>query len=111
MGRTGNPQQKKPSTGATIAKLAFGALFLATSFTSDGLSAGAFWVGIVFALALVAWAVIPLLQYKKAQKEAAQAGARQIREKLLEPRQCLNCGATTRGEVCEYCGSRLPAVR
>lgn len=44
------------------------------------------------------------LNKKKAELEAKRAEVQAIAE---EPKRCKACGATTRGKICEYCGSLL----
>ena len=99
----------RQSTGAMIAKIAVGALFFFVAFTMD--SAGSVIVGLVIGLALIAWGLLPwLLPRLQAKKAAAAeaAAARAEAERLAnEPKVCPACGAHTKGEKCEYCGSPL----
>lgn len=99
----------RQSMGAMIAKIAVGALFFFVAFTMD--SAGSVIVGLVIGLALIAWGLLPwLLPRLQAKKdaEAEAAAARAEAERLAnEPKICPACGAHTKGEKCEYCGSPL----
>ena len=99
----------RQSMGAMIAKIAVGALFFFVAFTMD--SAGSVIVGLVIGLALIAWGLLPwLLPRLRAKKdaEAEAAAARAEAERLAnEPKICPACGAHTKGEKCEYCGSPL----
>lgn len=88
----------KQSLGAMIAKIAVGCLFLVASFGMD--NAGEVCVGLILAAALIAWGLVPYFMAKKKQEELRRKEAR--RKKV-----CPACGATTRGNVCEYCGSDL----
>ena len=103
--RTGMRQ----TVGAMIAKIVFGVLFIVTSFSMD--SASSTIIGIVIGLALLAWGLLPwLLPRLKAKKEAdaaAAAAAAEAERLANEPKVCPVCGAHTKGEKCEYCGSPL----
>lgn len=88
----------KQSIGAMIAKIAVGCLFLVVSFGMD--NAGEVCVGLILAAALIAWGFVPYFMAKKKQEELRRKEAR--RKKV-----CPACGATTRGDTCEYCGSDL----
>lgn len=112
---------KKPSVGAAIAKIAFGVMFIGVCFgepkESDPVSYLV--VGLALGLALIAWGLIPWLRVWKEEKrlrleeerqkeESERLRAERKAEKENELRTCPNCGATGRGSVCEYCGSKLP---
>lgn len=108
---------KTPSLGGTIAKLATGALFAAVSFQEpDGGDRFTFiLVGMVLALSMIAWGLIPWLQVRRERRrlsamveQVQKEAAREREEKENERRICPSCGAPTRGRVCEYCGSPLP---
>ena len=106
------------SRGAMIAKCVFGALFLISGVTTNWAQdedvsnpVGAMLLSIVIGLALIAWGVVPWYKARKAAAEA-EAEARAAREReeqrrLNEPKVCRACGATTKGTVCEYCGTPL----
>ncbi len=108
----------RQSRGAMIAKFVFGVLFLISGVTtnwseqsdvSDPL--GPLLMSIILGLALIAWGLIPLLSAKK-KLAAAEAQARAAREaeeyrRMNAPKVCRACGATTKGIVCEYCGTPL----
>ena len=107
----------RQSNGAMIAKIVIGALFLVSAITTDWHAesiadpVGPMVFSIIIGLALIAWAVIPLLMAKKKQ-EAAAANAEAERKaeeyrRLNEPKRCPACGAATKGICCEYCGSPL----
>lgn len=102
----------RQSTGAMIAKIVIGVLFLVVGLTSGELDAGGRIVGVVIAVGLIAWALIPYFKAKKAQEaEAAQsAAARDAAEfaRLNTPWTCPACGAKTKGDACEYCGAAKP---
>ena len=113
---SGREQLKRPSTGGTIAKIVFGLLFLSVSFeepeSGDWLSY--FIICLVLCLALLAWAVLPWLRYRRgkmrrsATLDRMQLDRQRQREAAEnEPKLCPACGATSRGRVCEYCGSKL----
>lgn len=44
---------------------------------------------------------------KELEREKVDAELRQLRANKDQVRICPHCGGSTRGEVCEYCGSRL----
>lgn len=104
--RTGMRQ----STGAMIAKIAVGLLFVVSAFATD--SVGATLTGIVIGLALVAWGLLPWYKVKKAELNAKKADAPDAAAaeaaRLAEPWTCPACGADTKGDVCEYCGKPRP---
>ena len=107
---------KRPSVGGTIAKVAFGLLFLAVSFndpeTGDRLTY--MMVAMVTAFALIAWGILPWLRVWKEDKRRAEEQS-QLREEKIRLRveketvakTCPSCGATGTGKTCEYCGSPL----
>lgn len=100
----------RQSKTAMIIKLVIAALFLVSSLTGD-LELGARGVGIVLAAGLAAWALVPYFSAKKAREaEAARAAAdRAAAEaaRMNERKKCPACGAMTKGDHCEYCGSPL----
>ena len=118
------PYEKDPvngmrqSNGAMIVKIGMGAVFLISAFTTDwaeqspGSALAPMLLSIVFGLAFLAWGVLPWWNAKRriaaaeAKKQAAAAAAEQTR--LNAPKVCPQCGAATKGETCEYCGSPLP---
>ena len=126
----------RQSRGAMIAKIVFGALFLISGITTDWVNesdvsdpVGTMLFSIVLGLALIAWGVVPWLRAKK-KREAAQAELAAEKAELaaenaerkaqqqaaLErernaPWTCNACGANTKGECCEYCGTPRPRVR
>ena len=108
----------RQSGGAMIAKIAFGALFVISGLTTDWRGddytadpIGSMLLSIVIGLALIAWGVVPWWKAKRQREEdAARAEAeRKAAEarRLNAPKLCPACGATTRGECCEYCGTPL----
>ncbi len=106
---------KRPKTGIMIIKIAFGAMFIAIGIAPDPeFEAGARAISIIIGLALIAWAIVPYFSYKRRHKEILEEIEREeeeirsIRAEMKnKPRKCPHCGATTRGVVCEYCGSAL----
>ena len=112
---------KRPSIGGTIAKAAFGVIFMSVSGSDPGESdpIGFVVMCLTIGLALIAWALLPWLAFRReekrraAQEEERRREERQRRAEEKAEREnaiktCPNCGATGRGKVCEYCGSRLP---
>ena len=102
----------RQSTGAMIAKIAVGTLFVITSFSlisTEGVSA--FFVGLIIGAALIAWGLIPYFRAKKDAAAAAEAealaAAAEAERIASEPKICPVCGARTKGVVCEYCSSPL----
>ncbi|MBR0354893.1 MAG: hypothetical protein IJK35_05945 [Oscillospiraceae bacterium] len=115
------PTGKRPSVGGTIAKIAFGIMFIGVSGGDPGESDRISFivVSITVGLALIAWGLLPWLRVWREEKrrrlaeerqreEAARLRAERKAEKENEPKVCPNCGAPGRGRVCEYCGSVLP---
>lgn len=110
--RTGMRQ----SMGAMIAKIAIGALFVVVGFselspkTENG-GFGPFLVGLILGAALIAWGLLPWLKARREAQAAeaadAAAEAADLQARLNEPKTCPACGATTKGERCEYCGAAL----
>lgn len=107
-----NPQQpSKPSLGPTVAKVAIGVAFIATGFTNLDRGIGFLGVALVIGGALIAWGVIPHIQYRQAleaaeeQQRLEEEQARQV--ELNKVKKCPACGARSQGERCEYCGHPL----
>ena len=95
-----------------IAKLIIGALFFFACIGAD-MEIGARLFGIVIGLGLIAWAVLPrimpkYLEKKKekdaAARQAAEAATAEVK-RLNTPWKCPSCGAMTKGDACEYCGT------
>lgn len=120
-GRQTAPAPKRPRIGGTVAKIAFGVIFVIISFGDAGSSdPGTFLaVGLTIGLALIAWGLLPWLRVWKEEKrqrleaerrreETVRIRAERKAEKENVPRICPNCGAPGRGLSCEYCGSVLP---
>lgn len=108
---------RQPSIGASIAKIAFGVIFFAVTFSDPGDSDPGLFiaVGLTFSFAMIAWGVLPWLRYHQQEKrlraereEERRLQARLRAEKENVVKYCPSCGATSRGKVCEYCGSKLP---
>ena len=112
---------RRPSTGGTIAKLVFGVILAGTSFGDPGDSDPVYFlvVGLAIGLGLIAWALLPWLSVRKQEKrlaaqeeerkrELARIRAEEKAERESEIKICPACGATSRGKVCEYCGTKLP---
>jgi hypothetical protein len=115
------PENKRPSVGGAIAKIAFGVMFIGVSFGAPGEADRASFlvVSLALGLAMIAWGLLPWLRIWREEKrrrlaeerqraEAARLRAERKAEKENEPKICPNCGAPGRGRVCEYCGSALP---
>jgi hypothetical protein len=102
-------------TGGTIAKIAFGLfIIIACGAPDESWEFSTFLLGLVLGGALIAWGLLPYLRSRAAlrQMEADAAAEEQARRERMEivrnvPRVCSACGATTRGTICEYCGTRL----
>lgn len=106
---------KKPKTGVIIAKVAAGLMFIYIGLAPDPeFEAGARGVSIIIGLAVIAWAMMPYFSWKKKRQAVLEEIDRQEKE-LSElkaalrnrPRKCPHCGGTTKGSICEYCGSSL----
>lgn len=96
----------RQSTGAMVAKIAIGVIFLIVSFTQE-LEVGARCTGVVIAAALLAWALVPYFKAKKANEAAAAQRMAAESAKQNASKTCPACGALTKGDVCEYCGAAL----
>ena len=101
------------SIGKTIAKTAFGAMFLVVAFVPDEeFELGPRLMGVVIGLALVLWGVLPYVMdwynEKKEREEEARAEekARMAELQCTESAvwKCPNCGGIAHGKTCEYCG-------
>ena len=114
------PENKRPSVGGAIAKIAFGVMFIGVSFGDPGEADRASFlvVSLALGLAMIAWGLLPWLRIWKEEKrlrleeerrraEAERLRAEQKAERENAVRVCPNCGATSRGRICEYCGSPL----
>ena len=118
------PYEKDPengmrqSYGAMIVKIGLGAMFLISAITTNWAEQdpdaplAPMLLSVVFGLAFLAWGILPWWNAKRriaaaeARKQAEAAAAEQAR--LNAPKRCPNCGAATKGDKCEYCGSPLP---
>lgn len=112
---------RRPGIGGTIAKIAFGVIFLAISGSDPGQSDPTLFIVmcLTIGLALIAWGVLPWLRFRSEEKrqrleaerqreEAARLRAERKAAEQNRIRVCPNCGASGRGLTCEYCGSVLP---
>ena len=99
----------RQSKVAMALKIIFGVLFVAAGFSSpsEGWSFGYFLTALAIGGALLAWGLVPYVKAKKAEKMKEEE-LREIDEFLANaPRTCPHCGARTKGNFCEYCGSPL----
>ena len=105
MARTGMKQSK----GAMIAKIVFGVLFILAGFSSpeSGWTIGYFLTALVIGGALIAWGIVPYLKPKMALKKQEKELQEVNRELYNMPKKCPSCGAMSKGDFCEYCGSKL----
>lgn len=108
---------RRPSIGGTIAKIVFGVMFIALSFSEPQRSDPVTYVvtSLAIGFGLIAWGLLPWLRFRKEEKRLAAEKEEQARlryeqraEKDNAVKLCPACGATSRGKVCEYCGSKLP---
>lgn len=104
--RTGMRQ----TAGAMVAKIAIGVICVIACL-SGPMEIGARLLGIIVGLALIAWGLLPWLLPRlkeRKQTEAAAAAAQAEAERLANlPKVCPACGAQTKGDRCEYCGTPL----
>ena len=106
----------RPLWAGTAAKLFFGVLFAYIGvFENQPWDWTFLLVGLGIGLGLIAWGIVPLRRYRRERWEAVAAARTAAAEKKAEPlrrlrrpRVCAACGATGAGEICEYCGTRLP---
>ncbi len=99
--------RKHQSTGAMIAKIAFGAMFIATGFTAakeEESPLTFLLVSLIIGIALIAWALVPYFQEKKVRQQEMLEEISEQQEEYNAPKTCKSCGATGTGDVCEYCG-------
>lgn len=119
--QTDNNSIRRPSLGGTIAKIVFGLIFTGTIFGDPGESDPVLYVvmGLSIGFGLIAWALLPWLSFRRQEKRlAAQEEERRKEQARLRAKEkaerenvvkiCSACGATSRGKVCEYCGTKLP---
>ena len=94
--RTGMRQ----STGAMIAKLVFGFLFVIAGFSSPegGWTIGYFLTALALGGGLIAWGLVPWLKAKRQKSQPCGMDAPK------EMRTCPSCGGIGTGSYCEYCG-------
>ena len=105
------------SLGKMIAKIAFGLFCILAMFRGEqeGATIAA---GAVIGLAFIAWGIVPwlstrrnqkLYEERRAKKEQAELDRIEAQKKAEaeRPKTCSHCGAATKGNVCEYCGSPL----
>lgn len=64
-------------------------------------------LGVVF----LVWAIVPIFvaRARKAERQAAIENQIRVEVERIEnePKRCPSCGAVTKGNVCEYCGTEL----
>ena len=58
--------------------------------------------------ALILWGTAARRRARREAEEAKQAASEAEQKRLLTPWLCPACGAQTKGDVCEYCGSVRP---
>lgn len=104
---------KKQKPLALILKLFFGVVCVCVCFSKD-MEFGARILALVVGLALLAWAAFPFYKGRKAVLEAKARQQAEIDRQAAEaerlanvPKVCPACGAQTKGDKCEYCGSPL----
>ena len=99
----------KQSKGAMIAKIAFGVLFILAGFSSpeSWWTIGYFLTALVIGGALIAWGIVPYLKPKMALKKQEKELHELRKEYYNMAKKCPSCGAMSRGDFCEYCGSKL----
>jgi len=99
-------------------KILVGVFFLIGGFGNIGENVEAAIFGIIVGVALTLahfYPWIKALRLKKAEKAAEQsarwaeldAKRAELQAVAEEPKRCKACGATTKGKICEYCGSLL----
>lgn len=101
-------------------KIIFGIFFLIGGFGNIGQDGQAAISGIIIGAVLVVahfYPAIKTARLKKAETKAdleakqREADLRtrvmELQAKAEEPKRCKTCGATTKGKICEYCGSLL----
>ena len=106
-----------PSTGKTVGLLIGGGIFLAFGFSEAAVDLSSLLFGLAIGLPLFLWGVLPWVSYYKAKRreeenrQNAQQDPGRIRfrqeQKKGAPKICPSCGATSYGDVCEYCGTKL----
>ena len=98
----------KQSTGAMIAKIAAGILFVLAGFSSpdSGWSIGYFLTALVVGGALIAWGIVPYLKVQKAKKQEEVSMRKVAEQRINSTKKCASCGAIGTGEFCEYCGQK-----
>lgn len=104
---------KKQKPIALILKLVFGVIFVCVCFSKD-MELGARILALVVGLALIGWALLPFYKTRKAILAAQQRQQAEIDRQAAEaerlanaPKICPACGAKTKGDACEYCGTPL----
>ena len=113
--RTSKKREAPEFSGKMIAKLIIGGIFLAFGVSEIPTNMGDFAFGLAIGLPLILWALFPWIRYYSASKNEAELKDRLYEEKIqhkkeqeAKPKICPGCGATSHGQVCEYCGTRLP---
>ena len=98
----------RQSNGGMIIKFVVSALFLVSSFSllSEG-NVVSFFTGIIISAALFLWGFLPYRKAKKnrqiAEEVLTRAEVRKQNDIANTPWICTYCGASTKGERCEYC--------
>lgn len=102
--------KKEVTIAGIVLKFAIGLLFIACGFSSpsDGWTVTYFLTCLILGGALVFWGI---LSYKKMKADEAEKHRIEVKNRIAaqeRPKTCPSCGAITKGDVCEYCGSPLP---
>lgn len=103
---------KEVKIGGIVLKAVVGLIFFIAAFSSpaDGWTIGYFLTAMVLALGCFAWAFFSYKGMRQAEveKRRKEAAMRRAAAARIETKTCPSCGAITSGDICEYCGKKLP---
>jgi membrane protein insertase Oxa1/YidC/SpoIIIJ len=114
---TYTPSENKSWFKATW-KILFGIFFLIGGFGNIGQDGQSALFGIIIGVLLTFAHFYPRMKARRLEKaeKAAEINAKnaeleakraEVKEIAEAPKRCKTCGATTKGKICEYCGSLL----
>jgi len=94
-----------PGTADMLFKVCLGVIIAALCVEGEDLVEAL--VLLILGLALIAWGVLPYIRMKKLEKRIEDLTPAAAQAAISAVRICPHCGATSRGNYCEYCGSAL----
>lgn len=92
-----------PSIPEMLLKIIMGMVFFAVSFDTE--SQGDVLIFIILGCAIMVWGLLPYIMAKKKEREIGSLICAVVETEANAAKICPHCGATSKGDRCEYCGS------